>query len=214
MKRILTITLLCAAAALMGGCFKKVTTQTTAVIKTLLQEQSGGGNVPLTGVDIYAYYNRSAAWSVPTYEDAVARRIVNAEKGEELTEPDAVGTPSTKYGTEAGNYTTLPLRGGVAMIVAVDPKTKMYAVMYKELSAENLPETFLTLIFHPWQTKVYTEGNKTGFKWEVHPPAEPYTPTPEEPENPEGGTTETPEDGTTETPEGGTTETPKGETTE
>ncbi len=194
MKRLLTTILLC-TALLCGGCFKKVTTDTTAVIKTSLQEKDKGEYLPLAGVDVYAYYNCTEQWTVASYDDAVARRITDTASGEVRTEPDAVGVPYTKYGT--GNYTSVELRGAVAMVVVVDPTSKMYARMYKAMTAENLPETFLTLIFHAWKSEAYTEGKKEGFKWYVSAPAEPYNPVPEEGETPEDGDDST---------EGGTTE--------
>ena len=73
--------------------------------------------------------------------------------------------------------------------------------MYRISDAENLPTTYLTLIFHIWKTGAYNEGSKEGYRWtivtpetQVRPPVieepeipeEPTNPdNPEEPENPE-----------------------------
>lgn len=157
-----------AVALTMTGCFTKVTTDTTAVIKTLVQEVSGGDNVPSEGVEVYAYYTGSEDWEIRSYEDAVNRIITSTEDGSQRTEPDAVGEPYTKY--ETGCYTAIPLTASPSMIVVVEPQTRMYAYMFKLLTAENLKETFLTLIFHSWRDKEYTEGTKAGSIWKVFPP--------------------------------------------
>lgn len=156
------------AALMLCGCFKKVTTDTTAVIKTLLQETSGGENTPLTGVTAYAYFPGSENWTVNSYEDAVNRVITSTEDGSQRDVPDAEGVPYEKY--ESGNYTSLWLNASPAMIVVVDPQSEMYAYMFRYLTAENLPETFLTLIFHTWKTEPYKEGSKEGQIWNVFPP--------------------------------------------
>ena len=77
------------------------------------------------------------------------------------------------------------------MVVVVSPETRMYAYLFKELNIENLPETFLTLLFHPWKTAPYTEGSASkGSMWYVFPPAPlPEGEQPGEGEG-EGGSTE------------------------
>lgn len=149
------------------GCFKKVTNATTVVVKSLVEQTSGGERTPSEGVVAYAYYTDGAELSIASYDDALAKRVTTAE-GEERTAPDVEGEPYDKY--ETGSYTALPLTK-TALIVVVEPQTKMYACMVKHLTAENLPQTFLTLIFHSWKDKEYTEGSKDGYKWSVFPPA-------------------------------------------
>lgn len=160
-----------AVALTMTGCFKKVTTDTTAIIKTLVQETSGGENVPTESVDVYVYYTGNEDWEIRSYEDAVNRTITSTTDGSQRSEPDAVGTPYEKY--ETGCYTSVPLTSSPAMIVVVEPQTRMYAYMFKLLTAENLSETYLTLIFHSWRDKAYTEGSKVGSIWNVFPPEKP-----------------------------------------
>lgn len=167
------VTVAAAVALTMTGCFKKVTTDTTAVIKTLVQETSGGKNVPSEGVEVYAYYTGSEDWEIRSYDDAADRIITSATDGAQRSEPDVVGEPYEKY--ETGCYTSLRLTSSPAMIVVVEPQTRMYAYMFKRLEAENLPETFLTLIFHSWRDKAYTEGSKAGSIWNVFPPDKPDT---------------------------------------
>jgi hypothetical protein len=61
----------------------------------------------------------------------------------------------------------------------------MYAYIFKELNIENLPETYMTLLFHPWKNKPYTEGMATkGGVWYVFPPAP--LPEGEQPDTSEG----------------------------
>lgn len=157
-----------AVALTMTGCFKKVTTDTTAIIKTLVQETSGGENVPTESVDVYVYYTGNEDWEILSYEDAVNRIITSTTDSSQRNEPDVIGEPYEKY--ETGCYTAVPLTSSPAMIVVVEPQTRMYAYMFKLLAAENLPETYLTLIFHSWRDKAYTEGSKVGSIWNVFPP--------------------------------------------
>lgn len=161
------IALVASIAIVATGCFKKVTNATTVVVKSLVEQTSGGDRTPSEGVVAYAYYIDGAELSIASYDDALAKRVTTAE-GEERTAPDVEGEPYEKY--ETGCYTALPLKK-TALIVVVEPQTKMYACMVKRLTAENLPQTFLTLIFHSWKDKEYTEGSKEGFKWSVFPPA-------------------------------------------
>ena len=155
------------ASLALTGCFKKVTHETTVIAKAQVEQTSGGERTPSEGVVAYAYYTDSEAWTVASYDDAVNKIVTSTEDGTQLTEPDVEGEPFDKY--ETGCYTALPLKKH-ALIVVIEPQVKMYACMFKRLTAENLPQTFLTLIFHPWKDKEYTEGSKEGFKWQVFPP--------------------------------------------
>lgn len=161
------VVLIAFAAIALTGCFKKVTHETTIVIKAQVEQSSGGERTPSEGVVAYAYYTDSEAWTIASYDDAVNKIVTSTEDGTQLTEPDVEGEPFDKY--ETGCYTALPLKKH-ALIVVIEPQVKMYACMFKQLTAENLPQTFLTLIFHPWKDKEYTEGSKEGFKWQVFPP--------------------------------------------
>ena len=160
--------LIAVAAITLTGCFKKVTHETTVVVKAQVEQVSGGERTPSEGVVAYAYYTDGEAWTIASYDDAVNKIVTSTDDGTQLTEPDVEGEPFDKY--ETGCYTALPLKKH-AMIVVVEPQVKMYAFMFKRLTAENLPQTFLTLIFNSWKDKEYTEGSKDGFKWQVFPPA-------------------------------------------
>ena len=181
---------ICAVAmCAMTGCFKKVTTNTTFIVKTLLQAESGGENRAASDVIAYCYYTESDDWMVSSYDDALNRIITDSLGVERRTVPDVEGEPYYKEGW-LGNYTALPLDQSPAMVVVVSPETRMYAYIFKELNIINLPETFMTLLFHEWKNKPYTEGTATkGGVWYVFPPAP--LPEGEQPAEGEGnGTTE------------------------
>ena len=172
------------ALLLLTGCFKKVTTDTTLCIKVLSEEISGGDRVVAEGCYGYLYYVDNT-WGVASYEDAVAKTITNSTTGEKRSEPDVESAPYIIDGS-TNNYLSIFQGGRQAMVVVVYPKANMYAYMHRFTEAENLPYTYLTLIFHSWKKEEYTEGSKEGYKWfvvpEVTPPA---TPTPDEPTNDE-----------------------------
>jgi hypothetical protein len=148
------------------GCFKKVTTDTTLRIKLYTQEISGGDLVPAEGCYGYIYYISNADWSVASYEDAAAKVITNTITGEKLSEPNVESEPYTMEGS-VNNYISMFQDKASALVVVVYPEAQMYAYMYRKAEAENLTFTDLTLIFHTWQKKDYSEGSKEGYKWTV-----------------------------------------------
>ena len=172
------------------GCFKKVTTATTLCIKVveevpvMIKESdvdSSTGEVteklkevrkdmlPAEGCYAYLYYVDSDKWSIESYEDAAAKTLTNIESGEKISEPDAESSPHTIEGS-SNNYLSLHQEGRSAFVVVVYPAAQMYAYMHRGAEAENLPTTYLTLIFHTWKTGTYNEGSKDGFKWVVVAP--------------------------------------------
>ena len=161
-------TVIVVATLTLTGCFKKVTHDTTVVVKAQVQQVSNGEIAPSEGVVAYAYYTDSEEWTVASYDDAVNKIVTSTAEGDPLTEPDVEGEPYDKY--ETGCYTALPLKKH-ALIVVVEPQVKMYAYMFKRLTAENLPQTFLTVVFSAWKDKEYNNGSKDGYKWTVFPPA-------------------------------------------
>ena len=148
------------------GCFKKVTTDTTLRIKLYTQEISGGDLVPAEECYGYIYYTENTDWSVASYEDAVAKVITNTLTGEKLSEPNVESEPYTMDGS-TNNYISMFQDRAPALVVVVYPDANMYAYMYRKAEAENLTFTDITLIFHTWQNKNYTEGSKDGYKWMV-----------------------------------------------
>lgn len=158
--------LLLAIGAVVGGCFKKETTDTTLVIKSLVEAESGGERLPLADVYGYIYYTDSEDWCCASYEDAAAKVITNSQTGEERTTPDVESEPYIMDGS-SNSYISLFQSGAPALVVVVYPEAKMYAYMYRRAEAINLTYTYLTLIFHPWKDKPYTEGSKDGYRWNV-----------------------------------------------
>lgn len=168
-KALCTIAIVALALGL-TGCFEKVTTRTNLLIKVLVQETSGGENRLEEDVKAYAYYTGNDDWRVASYDDALNGIITDSLGVERRTQPDIEGVPFNKE-TLTLTYTSLPLTESPAMVVVVSPATRMYAYTFKPLNAENLPETYMTLIFHTWQKKVYTEGSASkGGLWYIFPP--------------------------------------------
>jgi hypothetical protein len=163
------------------GCFKTVTTDTTLRIKVVTEKESGGERVAAEGCFGYIYYTPKEDWTVASYEDAVAKTITNLETGEKLSEPNG---ESEEYKIEGSlnNYLSIFQDNPRALVVVVYPEARMYAYIHRNTEAENLPNTYLTLIFHTWKSGEYTEGPKEGYKWTVVAPAASETPETETPE--------------------------------
>lgn len=220
-KLLRNIAVVAVALLSLTGCFKKVTTATTVCIKVVEEVQvmervesvdNTTGEMtetlkevrkqrlPAEGCYAYLYYTDSSDWTVTSYEDAAAKTLTNVVTGEKLIYPDAESSPYVLEGS-VNNYISLYQEARPAMVVVVYPLAQMYAYMYRISDAENLPTTYLTLIFHIWKTGAYNEGSKEGYRWtivtpetQVRPPVieEPKSPempenptNPEEPENPE-----------------------------
>lgn len=167
------IALIVVVALLFGGCFKKVTTNTTLIIKALIEETSGGDDTPAEQVVAYAYYTGTDDWMVASYEDALQGIITDSLGVQKRTTPDVVAEPFEREGS-TNNYVALPLSNSPVMVVVAVPQVKMYAFCFRTLEAENLSQTYVTLLFHPWKTKPYTEGSKQkGGEWFVFPAPEP-----------------------------------------
>ena len=201
MARVLRNMAVVAVAMLsLTGCFKEVTTDTTLRIKTLIEEKSGGERVAAKGCFAYIYYTDNTDWTVASYEDAYNKTITNLEKDEKMSEPngesknvseewESKDENSNKDSKITIDFLSLEQQGNKpALLVVVYPEAQMYAYLYRKAEAENLPYTYLTLIFHKWKEEVYTEGSKEGYKWTVVPPEakqEPEEPTePTEPSEP------------------------------
>lgn len=169
MKRFFNIMLLAVATMTLTGCFKKVTTDTLLIVKTLVESESGGERTPVTDTYGYIYYTGSEDWGIASYEDAAAKIITNRITGEKLSTPNVESGPYTIEGS-TNNYIGMWESDSPAFVVVVYPTAKMYAYMYRKHEAENLPETYLTLIFHTWKKEQYTQGRNEGYRWTVVPP--------------------------------------------
>ena len=172
------------------GCFKKVTTATTLCIKVVeevpvMERENRVDNatgevtetfkevrkdmLPAEGCYAYLYYVDSSKWSVESYEDAASKTLTNIESGEKISQPDSESSPYEMEGS-SNNYISLYQDSRSAFVVVVYPAAQMYAYMHRESKAENLPTTYLTLIFHTWKTGSYNEGSKEGYKWTIVAP--------------------------------------------
>ena len=165
------IAILAAVALLATGCFKKVTTDSNLILKTLVQEKSGGANVVTDDVSAYACYTKTDKWMVASYEDALNRSVTDSLGVEKITVPDVEGVPFVREGDD-NPYISLPLNSSPALVVLVCPQVKMYATLFKYLTLENMPQTYMTVLLHSWKTAPYTEGSATkGGVWNIVPPA-------------------------------------------
>lgn len=189
-KFLRNIAVVAVALLALTGCFKKVTTDTTLRIKVLSEEVSGGGTVEAEGCYAYVYYTEKEDWTIASYDDAAAKIITHPETGEKLTEPDGEAEIWTKEETTSPQYLSLFQDKAPALVVVVYPAAQMYAYNYRKAEAENLPYTYLTLIFHKWKTGTYYEGSKEGYRWTVVAPEAPVTPPTPPADDTTGGATD------------------------
>lgn len=152
------------------GCFKSVTKDTNLVIKTLVEEKSGAGTALATDTYAYAYYTGTDKWMVASYEDAVAKIVTDSLGVERKTIPDVESVPFNRT-DDSNYYISLPLNQSPALVVLVAPSIRMYATTFKYLNVDNLYETYITLLLHPWKKAPYTEGSaQKGGVWTIVPP--------------------------------------------
>lgn len=162
---------LCCVALTAVGCFKSVTKDTNLVIKTLVEEKSGAGTALATDTYAYAYYTGTDKWMVASYEDAVAKIVTDSLGVERKTLPDVESVPFNRT-DDSNYYISLPLNQSPALVVLVAPSIRMYATTFKYLNVDNLYETYITLLLHPWKKAPYTEGSaQKGGVWTIVPPA-------------------------------------------
>lgn len=153
------------------GCFKSVTKDTNLVIKTLVEEKSGAGTALATDTYAYAYYTGTDKWMVASYEDAVAKIVTDSLGVEHKTVPDVESEPFNRT-DDSNYYISLPLNQSPALVVLVAPSIRMYATTFKYLNVDNLYQTYITLLLHPWKKAPYTEGSaQKGGVWTIVPPA-------------------------------------------
>jgi len=165
------VIVLCCVALTAVGCFKSVTKDTNLVIKTLVEEKSGAGTALATDTYAYAYYTGTDKWMVASYEDAVAKIVTDSLGVERKTLPDVESVPFNRT-DDSNYYISLPLNQSPALVVLVAPSIRMYATTFKYLNVDNLYETYITLLLHPWKKAPYTEGSaQKGGVWTIVPPA-------------------------------------------
>lgn len=122
LTKILTI-----AIVLLGlsSCFKEEKQGT--LLKVAVYSQ----NVPedqithtQTELQAYAFYvPKASSWEVSSWEDAVAMRITNTEKAEQLTSPDVIG----KWDSTQEYQVELDLWSPTVFMVIIDVENRLYA---------------------------------------------------------------------------------------
>lgn len=138
------------------SCFKEVAFRTDYVIKPLREATSDDQTrEPVEGALAFAFDADTAAWTVASYDDALAGIITSrADPGVKSSAPYASSVP---YG-DAG-WISLPLDREWQMVVAVDPVDRLYAYTRQQIG-ENLGTLTVSLIFQPWKSgRSYKWGN-------------------------------------------------------
>lgn len=183
--RHLTTAAIVVAAAAATGCFKKVSHETRLVIKPLVQEVSAGSMQAVAGAKAYAFGVDTTLWTVATYADAEAGIITPKTGGEPSPAPIGVSEPFVMDSTE--NWVVMTVNAPTAMLVVVDTAHRLYGYCQYKF-AENLPSTYLSVIFRPWRAgNFYVDGAWRMFN-------EFYTePEPEDPDSGEPATDATAE---------------------
>lgn len=146
MKRLKHIAFVVLGIVLLHSCFKDVVSYTDFNIAVYNQTVADGEITPATEVEIYAYYVDTTEWSVPTYEDALARRITNKTTGEVRSTPDVEGTFDASLPYPA----SVRLEQPISMLVLVNPTLRLYAYRKYELP-ENLASVDAKLYMASWR---------------------------------------------------------------
>lgn len=169
MRQSIKITLLLAITALLTGCFKDVSYKTTYVLKPLQQATSGDMLQITPDAKLYAFAADTAQWSVASYQDALDGVITSrTNPSKKISETVAVGEPYQREETEG--WLQMPLELRTQLILAVDTQNQLYAITQFE-TTENLPFTYVTLIFKPYKEGfTYKEGNWIFFNDNYEPP--------------------------------------------
>lgn len=143
---------------LASGCSKSVLRETDYVLKPLVQRTSGDLLQPVEGPRAYAFDADTAAWTVASYDDALAGVITSrSNPAERIAAPSATAEPFGE-GELAGRlamHLALPSQ----LVVAVDPADRLYAFTQVDVP-DNLPSLYVTLLFKPYREgREYKEGD-------------------------------------------------------
>lgn len=138
------------------SCFKKVAFRTDYVLKPLREVTSDDRvREPVAGAVAFAFDADTAAWTVASYDDALAGVITS--RADPAVKQSAPCASSQPYGD--GGWISLPLDREWQMVVAVDPVDRLYAYTQQRIG-ENLPVLTVSLIFQPWRSgRSYKWGN-------------------------------------------------------
>lgn len=150
---ILFLSVIALAAA---ACFKEVAFRTAYVVRPLREATSDDRvRAVIPDAVAYAFDADTAAWTVASYDDALAGIITSrSDAAEKRSDPFSVSVPNGEDGE-----IRLDLDREWQMVVVVDPVDKLYAYTRQQIP-ENLPTLTLSLIFRPWKTgRSYKYGN-------------------------------------------------------
>ena len=157
MNRLLRIAIAAAVCAVCMatavGCLKGYDGNVVYVLKPLVSNGSENEDVDHY-ITAYAYYADTTHWTVASYDDAVAGRIVRKEGAEELTTPNFTAYYESDSGLYGMEVTAVPL-----MAVVVDRVNRIYAYTKFEPDLEGESPTW-PVVFRPWRSEPkYKEGD-------------------------------------------------------
>lgn len=152
------------------SCFKEVAYRTEYVLKPLRQGTSDDRNpAVIPGAAAFAFDADTAAWTVASYDDALAGVITSkSDPAVRQSAPLAASQPYVFEGAEG--WISLALDRERQMIVAVDPVDRLYAYTDQSIGV-NLSPLYVSLTFQPWKTGFsYKNGNWSIYNEFYEPP--------------------------------------------
>lgn len=152
------------------SCFKEVAYRTEYVLKPLRQSTSDDRNPAVVpGAAAFAFDADTAAWTVASYDDALAGVITSkSDPAVRQSAPLAASQPYVFEGAEG--WISLALDRERQMIVAVDPVDRLYAYTDQSIGV-NLSPLYVSLTFQPWKTGFsYKNGNWSIYNEFYEPP--------------------------------------------
>ena len=154
--RKVNILLLCVVALSAAACFKEVAFRTACIIRPLREATSDDRvRTVIPDAVAYAFDADTAAWTVASYDDALAGIITSrSNPAEKRSTPLVSSVPSGDEGA-----IRLDLDREWQMVVVVDPVDRLYAYTRQQIPV-NLPSLNIPLIFQPWKAgRSYKYGN-------------------------------------------------------
>lgn len=156
MRKVARILLAGSVLFLLASCFKEVAFRTEYIVRPQREATSDDRIRPLvSGAVAFAFDADTAAWTVASYDDALAGIITSrSNPAEKRSEPVASSVPHGDSGE-----ISLDLDREWQMVVVVDPVDRLYAFTRQQLPV-NLPVLNVSLIFQPWRSgKSYKSGS-------------------------------------------------------
>lgn len=138
---------LCFVALSAVSCFKEVAFRTEYVVKPLCELTADDRSRPVVpGAVAYAFDADTAAWTVASYDDALAG-IITSRTDPSLKQSDPYAS-SEPYGDSG--WIRLQLDREWQLVVVVDPVDRLYAYTRQQLGV-NLPVQAVSVVFQPWK---------------------------------------------------------------